>query len=150
MNKVMFIRQGQIVLGAVLLLGIAATGLYLKHTESKSASTMSAGVERTFHMVTGEYKTTLPDGKEMEAYRWDPGQIIVKKNEKVTLRILGVNGSSHKFIIEGTNISNEVKKGKETVVSFTMQKEGTYRIICTDHPDAAHSGPMIGYITVLP
>jgi heme/copper-type cytochrome/quinol oxidase subunit 2 len=148
MNKVMFIRRGQIVLGAFLLLAIAVTGMYLKHTESQSASAV-AGSERTIHMVTGEYKTTMPDGKEMEAYRWDPGTIVVKKGEKINLSILGVNGASHKFFIESTNIRAEVKKGKETVVSFTMAKEGTYRIICTDHPDAQHNGPMIGYIIVL-
>ncbi|KIL40023.1 hypothetical protein SD70_16720 [Gordoniibacillus kamchatkensis] len=147
MNKVMFIRRGQIVLGAILLCAIAVTGLYLKHSESKAASAGMGG-ERTIHLVTGEFKTTMPDGKEMEAYRWDPGTIPVKKGEKINLSILGVNGASHKFFIEGLNVKGEVKKGKETVVSFTAMKEGTYRIICTDHPDAAHNGPMIGYIVV--
>lgn len=147
MNKVMFIRRGQIVLGGFLLFAIAVTGLYLKHSESKSASA-GIGGERTIHMVTGEFKTTLPDGKEIEAYRWDPGTIAVKKGEKINLSIFGVNGASHKFFIEGLNVKSEVKKGKETIVSFTAMKEGTYRIICTDHPDIAHSGPMIGYIVV--
>jgi heme/copper-type cytochrome/quinol oxidase subunit 2 len=146
-NKVLFIRKGQIVLGAILLIAIACTGIYLKHSESQAASA-AMGAERTYHMVTGEFKTTTPDGKELEAYRWDPGTIYVKKGEKVTLNILGINGASHSFFIEGMNIKGEVKKGKETTVSFSPQKEGTYRIICTDHPDAAHNGPMIGYIVV--
>jgi heme/copper-type cytochrome/quinol oxidase subunit 2 len=59
-----------------------------------------------------------------------------------------VNGDSHPFIIEGLNVKGEVKKGKETVVSFTAQKEGIYRIICTTHSDIAHNGPMVGYIVV--
>jgi heme/copper-type cytochrome/quinol oxidase subunit 2 len=143
----MFIRRGQIVLGAFLLLAIAATGLYLKHTETQSASAGMGG-ERVFHLVTGEFETTMPDGKKLEAYRWDPGTIYAKKNEKVTLSIYGVSGASHHFIIDGLNVKGEVKKGKETVVSFTPTAEGTYRIICTDHTDFAHNGPMIGYIVV--
>jgi heme/copper-type cytochrome/quinol oxidase subunit 2 len=135
------------VLGAFLLLAIAATGMYLKHTETQSASA-GIGGERIIHMVTGEYETTMPDGKKLEAYRWDPGTIVVKKNEKVTLSIFGVSGASHSFFIEGMNVKGDVKKGKETVVSFTPTQEGTYRIICTDHPDYAHNGPMIGYIVV--
>lgn len=148
MNKVMFIRKGQIVLGGFLLVAIACTGLYLKHTESKAA-TAAMGSERTYHMVTGEFKSTTPDGKEIEAYRWSPDTIVVRKGEKVTLSIYGVNGASHSFFIEGMNVKGEVKKGKETTVSFSAQKEGTYRIICTDHPDYAHHGPMIGYIVVI-
>jgi heme/copper-type cytochrome/quinol oxidase subunit 2 len=147
MNKVMFIRRGQIVLGAFLLLAIAVTGLYLKHAESQAASA-GIGGERTVHLVTAEFTTTMPDGKQIEAYRWDPGTVVVKKGEKINLSIYGVNGAAHSFFIEGMNVKGEVKKGKETVVSFTPMKEGTYRIICTDHPDIAHNGPMIGYIVV--
>jgi plastocyanin len=107
-----------------------------------------AGGKKLFHLVTGEFKSTLPDGTEIESYRWDPGTILVEKGDTVTLKIRGVNGESHPFIIEGMNVKGEVKKGQETVVTFTAAKEGTYRIICLTHPDAAHNGPMIGYIIV--
>jgi plastocyanin len=107
-----------------------------------------AGGKKTFHMVTGEFKSTLPDGTEIEAYRWDPGTILVEKGDTVTLKIRGINGASHPFIIEGLNVKGEVKKGQETVVTFEAAKEGTYRIICLTHPDASQNGPMIGYIIV--
>jgi plastocyanin len=107
-----------------------------------------AGAKKTFHLVTGEFKSTLKDGTEIEAYRWDPGLIVVEKGDTVKLKIRGVNGESHPFIIEGLNIQGEVKKGQETTVSFTAAKEGLYRIICLTHPDAALNGPMIGYIVV--
>ncbi|MEW8988122.1 MAG: cupredoxin domain-containing protein, partial [Bacillus sp. (in: firmicutes)] len=91
---------------------------------------------REIHMVTGEFKSTMEDGKEIEAYRWDPGTIFLEKGEKVSLKILGVNGKEHPFIIEGTDIKGVVKKGKETVVPLQFDKEGTYRLICLTHPSA--------------
>lgn len=104
--------------------------------------------ERLIHLVTGEFKTTAEGGKTIEAYRWDPGTIFVEKGERIKLIIYGVNGESHPFIIEGTDIKGEVKKGKETVVRFQAEKEGVYRLICLTHPDKDHSGPMIAYIVV--
>jgi plastocyanin len=103
---------------------------------------------REIHLVTGEFKSTMEDGKEIEAYRWDPGTIFLEKGEKVSLKILGVNGKEHPFIIEGTDIKGVVKKGKETVVPLQFDKEGTYRLICLTHPTAEHNGPMIAYIVV--
>ncbi|MFD1737244.1 cupredoxin domain-containing protein [Bacillus salitolerans] len=102
----------------------------------------------TFHMVTGEFSTTTESGKEIEAYRWDPGTIVVPMGKEITLTILGVNGKEHPFFIEGTNVKGTVKKGEETVVTMKFSKEGTYRLICTAHPDKEHNGPMIAYIVV--
>lgn len=103
---------------------------------------------REIHLVTGEFKSNTDDGKEIEAYRWDPGTIFVEKGEKISLKILGVNGKEHPFIIEGTEIKGVVKKGEETVVPLQFDKEGTYRLICLTHPSAEHNGPMIAYIVV--
>ncbi|MBT2677937.1 cupredoxin domain-containing protein [Bacillus sp. ISL-35] len=103
---------------------------------------------REIHLVTGEFKSKTDDGKEIEAYRWDPGTIFIEKGEKVSLNILGVNGKEHPFIIEGTEIKGVVKKGEETVVPLQFDKEGTYRLICLTHPSAEHNGPMIAYIVV--
>ncbi|MDZ5474509.1 cupredoxin domain-containing protein [Bacillus sp. 31A1R] len=103
---------------------------------------------RVIHMVTGEFKSTTEDGKEIEAYRWDPGTILINKGEKVKLVIYGVNGKEHPFMIEGTNIKGTVKKGEETVVDLQFDQEGTYRLICLTHPDKNSSGPMIAYIVV--
>ncbi|WP_456279140.1 cupredoxin domain-containing protein [Bacillus sp. AK128] len=102
----------------------------------------------TFHMVTGEFSSKTDDGKEIESYRFDPGTIVVPKNEEITLSIFGVNGKEHPFFIEGTNAKGVVKKGEETVLRLTFSKEGTYRLICTAHADIDHNGPMIAYIVV--
>lgn len=100
------------------------------------------------NMVTGEFSTKTEDGREIEAYRWDPGTINVPAGEEVTLSIYGVNGKEHPFIIEGTQIKGTVKKGEETLVKVKFEKEGIYRLICLTHPDKEHNGPMIAYIVV--
>lgn len=135
-------------LGVIVFLAIIGS-LWLS---MKSDATPTIGGQseqvREIHMVTGEFKSTTEDGKEIEAYRWDPGTIVLEKGEKVLLKILGVNGKEHPFIIEGTEIKGVVKKGEETEVPLQFEKEGTYRLICLSHPSAEHNGPMIAYIVV--
>lgn len=99
---------------------------------------------RDIHLITAEFKTTI-DGKEIEAYRWDPGMIPIEKGEKVNLKIFGINGTEHPFYIEGTDIKGTVRKGQETVVPLQFKEEGVYKIVCTLHQGHA---PMIGYIIV--
>jgi heme/copper-type cytochrome/quinol oxidase subunit 2 len=130
-----------------LMIGLGYFYINAQTSQSVEGQPVQETQERVIHMVTGEFKTQK-DGKEIEAYRWDPGTIIVNKGEKVTLRIYGVNGDRHPFIIEGLNIKDEVTKGNETVISFTPEKKGIYRIICLTHPDIENNGPMIGYIVV--
>jgi heme/copper-type cytochrome/quinol oxidase subunit 2 len=149
MFKSLVIRKAHLVATGFILLVVLAAILFFTKKDSIVSTIAPAGQERTFQMVTTEFKTTTKDGKQIEAYRWDPGTIVVKKGEKVKLNIYGVNGETHPFLIEGLNIKGEVKKGKETVVSFTADKPGTYRIICLTHPDISHEGPMVGYIEVL-
>ncbi len=148
MSKVFIINKRHAMMTAAALILVLAAALYLNR--ERTVPTLAEQVDRgrTIHLVTGEFKTQTSDGREIEAYRWDPGTIVVQKGEKINLSIFGVNGASHPFIIEGLNVKGEIKKGKETIVSFTAEKEGTYRIICLTHPDIAHNGPMIGYIVV--
>jgi heme/copper-type cytochrome/quinol oxidase subunit 2 len=103
---------------------------------------------RDIHIVTGEFYGKNAVGKEIEAYRWDSGTIIVQKGERVRLNILGISGKEHPFIIEGTNIKGTVKQGEETIVPIQFDEEGVYRLICLTHPDKLHNGPMIAYIIV--
>jgi heme/copper-type cytochrome/quinol oxidase subunit 2 len=149
MAKVLVVRRKPLHFAAAALLILAGCAAYFgwQGAGTKPVGGLPDG-ERVIHMVTTEFKSTTADGKPMEAYRWDPGTIVVEKDEKVKLVLYGVNGESHPFYIEGTNIKGEVRKGKETAVHFQASKEGTYRIICLTHPDKDHNGPMIGYIVV--
>jgi len=103
---------------------------------------------REIHLIPNELKTKTEDGKEIEIYRWDPGTIFVKKGEKINLKLFGVYGKEHPFIIEGTDIQGTVKKGEETVIPVKFDKEGIYRLICVTHLDYDHHGPMIAHIIV--
>lgn len=147
MSQVWIIKRKHLYLAAVVLLLLLSGVLYMNR-EKIVPTLAEPAPERTIQMVVGEFKSTTKDGKTIEAYRWDPGTVFIEKGERIKLSIYGVNGESHPFLIEGLNISGEVKKGKETIVHFTADQEGTYRIICMTHTDIAHSGPMIGYLVV--
>ncbi|MEH7547627.1 MULTISPECIES: cupredoxin domain-containing protein [Bacillaceae] len=135
-------------LAVVIVLASISAWFMLKAGDTTVFNQHQEGKIRQIHMVTGEFKTTMKDGKEIEAYRWDPGTIVLKKGEKVNLIISGINGTEHPFYIEGTTLKGTVKKGQDTLVPLQFQKEGTFRLICEVHPDRAHNGPMIAYIVV--
>lgn len=147
--RIVVVRRWQLLALAVGIGVVAITTLLWERgiTAALPADAMPVG-ERVVHMVTGEFSATMEDGREIEAYRWDPGTIFVNKGENVKLKIYGVNGAHHPFIIEGLDIEGVVTKGKETVVRFHASREGIFRLICTTHPDPASNGPMIAYIIV--
>lgn len=146
---------------AIAMFAIMLTVAYIRWEQSNPVAS-PVGEEQTFHIVTGEFKTTTAAGKQIEVYRWDPGMIYAKVGEPLKLIIHGVNGAHHQFYIEGTEVRGEVLKGQETIVNFTPAKKGTYRLICTTHPgqessvsadgavnqDISSDAPMIGYIVV--
>lgn len=131
----------------ILAVSVGSTLLFLNKSETVFSIQEEENV-REIHMVTGEFKASLQNGKEIEAYRWDPGTIVISKGERVNLIIYGVNGAEHPFFIEGTDIKGVVKKGEETVIPLHFTKEGTYRLICHTHETKEKNGPMIGYIVV--
>ncbi|WP_054634860.1 cupredoxin domain-containing protein [Thalassobacillus sp. C254] len=116
--------------------------------EVQSYETAGPAEEFEIQMVTTEFKTTTEDGKEIEAYRWDPGTIVIPKNKQVKLKIYGVNGKEHPFMIEGTDIKGTVKKGEETEIDLHFTESGIYRLICLTHSHHDDNGPMVGYIVV--
>ncbi len=103
---------------------------------------------QTIHMVTDEIEMISDNGEKHEVYRWDPSTIFVEKGKKLELRMYGVHGKEHPFYIEGTDVKGTISKGKESVVSVSFDKEGTYRIVCTLHSNHDQSGPMVAYIVV--
>ncbi|WP_445491279.1 cupredoxin domain-containing protein [Niallia sp. 03133] len=146
--RIVFIEKKWFIFLAICIL-LFVGGWFLGRPEAiETTGSLTTAKKITINMVTGEFKSTMVDGKEIEAYRWDPGTIYVPKGEAVLLSIYGVNGKEHPFYIEGTNIKGTVKKGKETVLNLRFKKEGVYRLICTTHHDINHNGPMIAYIIV--
>ena len=87
-----------------------------------------------------------------QTYRYEPGTIVVNRGDEVELRIWGVNGSQHPTTIERYAEAPEGElgaftpmRGQLTVVNFTADKAGSFKMICQIH------GPsMETLITVLP
>ncbi|MBM6619458.1 cupredoxin domain-containing protein [Bacillus suaedaesalsae] len=148
--KFIIIKRSWIITGFLMLIILISGIIYFNPTSIPVTKETLAEEHEvySFHMVTGEFSGKTDDGKELEAYRFDPGTIVVPAGKDIKLSILGVNGKEHPFFIEGTNAKGNVKKGEETVLNLNFKKEGTYRLICTAHPDKEHNGPMIGYIIV--
>jgi nitrosocyanin len=91
-----------------------------------------------------EHKATI-DNQAVELYRWDPGQIVVKKGETIRLHLHGFHGKEHHFSIPEFQITGMLKKGEVKTVEFRAKRVGTFEIICHSH----QTPPMIGYITVV-
>lgn len=150
MSKIVVLSRKKIQFYTILAVAVILAGAYIGWQRSTAATAPPAAGDnvRVIQLVTGEFTATSDNGKKLEAYRFDPGTVVVNKDEPVELRITGVNGQSHPFIIEGLGISAEVKKGKTTIVRFTPKEEGIYRIICETHVDPQSGGPMVGYLVV--
>lgn len=81
-----------------------------------------------------------------KAKLWLPSTIVVKKGDKVrlTLKNMIVGDADkpdtliHGFAIDEMSLAKVVKNGEETVVEFTADKAGVFRMYCQLH--AAHIG----------
>lgn len=81
----------------------------------------------------------------IETYRWLPSEITVTQGDTVTLEALGVNGALHPATIEGYDVSFDVKRGEVSQATFTADKAGVFKIVCS-----AHQPSMTGTLIVLP
>lgn len=136
------------------LLVITATFIFVVNpldwvSQQASTSQSSQTTDKTFHIVTGEFKTTTDDGQELEVYRFSPGHLTVNKGDQVTLNIHGVNGHEHQFQLDAFGVSGTVEQGKTTSVTFNADKPGTFELVCDNHATHEQGGPMVAYITVL-
>lgn len=151
MSRFWIISRKQLKIGAIVFTTILITAAFWRYETIRSKDTAETSLQptRVLHMVTAEFKSKLDNGQEIEVYQFVPGTVHAKAGERVELRIRGVNGEKHDFVIEGTDLKGSIEKNKETVITFTA-KEGIHRLVCLTHPDMKHGGPMIGYIIVNP
>jgi heme/copper-type cytochrome/quinol oxidase subunit 2 len=148
MSRIVILSRKKIQFYTIMAAVVILAGAYIGWQQSKPALSSAGNNTRVIQLVTGEFTALSDSGQKLESYRWDPGTVVVKKGEHVELRISGINGQSHPFVIEGLNISGEVHKGKTTIVRFTPKDEGIYAIVCQTHADPKSGGPMVGYLVV--
>lgn len=115
---------------------------------------------REFLIATGEWDTVPKerDGKpaaytdrghkrdansKLERYTFDPGFIMVKKGDCVTLRIHSVKGSHHNVTIEGTEIGSEkaqIIDDKGTVVATAVKRPSPNKF---ENPETLKDGEFV-------
>ncbi len=123
---------------------------------------MAQAAEKTFEVVTGEWKWTAKTGeapvtnrgkgttKKIERYVFNPGFIMVNKGDSVTLRIHDVKGSKHQIKSEALGIPETlVQRGEMKTIKFTANTAGTFVIDCGNHIDETKEGPMELYVYVV-
>ena len=94
--------------------------------------------ERELHAVNINY-----EGNNV----WTPGTYVVKKGEKVRLKLFNrvkADPNVHGFAIDEFNVKVDVYRDKPETVEFVADKAGVFRIWCHLHP--AH---LVGQFVVL-
>lgn len=104
----------------------------------------------TYQVVTNEIAAKQADGTTVEVYRFDPGVWVVQQGDQVALKIRGVKGHDHPILLEDYHLKTVVHRNQVTDMRFIATKPGMFRLLCTAHADAAHQGPMEGYLIVVP
>lgn len=123
-----------------------ATGLFALGNTLPAAHAESVGYE----IVTNEIAAKQTDGSKVEVYRFDPGVFVVTQGDDVTLRFRGIKGQDHPVVLEDYNLKTVIHRTQVTSLHFKATKPGMFRLVCTLHADAAHEGPMEGYLIVVP
>jgi len=70
---------------------------------------------------------------EAVSYRWEPGTIIARQGEEITLEIFGINGRRHDVTVEAFGQSATVERGRLARVTFTPDRTGMFTVVCTIH-----------------
>lgn len=82
---------------------------------------------------------------EVAVYLFEPRQIFVDEGDEVTLEFVGINGARHPTTIEAYGQVFELKRGHVHRVTFTADKPGRHRIVCS-----AHLPTMVSELIVAP
>jgi len=147
--------------GLVLLVSIVASiaqaggsetrrRIYMSAIEYKGgASTVDeayppAAVEGTRELAPlgGGYGLKEPDATgrwEVESYRFEPGFLVAKLGERITLEIVGINGALHDISLtspSGASVDLVVTRGRLTRVLFRANELGMWKLVCHTHPPA--------------
>jgi len=153
-------KRGLLSAGVVAAAFVALSGiawLVTGNGADQSGAAAATGARRVIYMSAVEYKggtdaepfpaATAPAGGgyiikppdangrwETSTYRWEPGVVVANQGDEVELWIWGVNGAQHPSTIEGYVPEFTVTRGNLTVLKFTADKAGTFRITCHAHP----------------
>ena len=127
----------------------ATRTIYMAAVEPKGGTGVSSEPFPTAALPGGGgYVLKAPDSTgrwEVSTYQWQPGFIVARQGEQVTLEIIGINGADHVSALPPFVEKFTVKRGQITRVSFTANRAGVFPILCVNHQPS-----MTGYLTILP
>lgn len=112
---------GALALAMVVLVAARSEG------QSPEASPAAEAEPKSFTMVNIKYEGTNV---------WVPGPIIVKKGDKVKIRLINNvkdDPAEHGFAIEEFKVQAVVKRGEPQTVEFTADKAGIFKTSCHLH-----------------
>lgn len=143
--------KGKVWLTVIMIVG--AVGL---------AASAAFAETREFLIVTNEIKWKAKSGeapvadrnrgsvKEIERYTFEPGFLVVNKDDKVVLRIHAIKGSKHIIEVPAFKTGETlIRRGQERTVTFVADKAGVFKIKCNNHKNPNKEGPMVGYLYVM-
>jgi len=127
----------------------ATRTIYMAAVEPKGGTGVSSEPFPTAALPGGGgYVLKAPDSTgrwEVSTYQWQPGFVVAREGEQVTLEIIGINGADHVSALPPFVEKFTVKRGQITRVSFTANRAGVFPILCVNHQPS-----MTGYLTILP
>jgi len=159
-----------LLIGVVALLALAVAGvtqapagearrtIYMSAVEYKGGANVTAepyppaaepGTRELGPLGDG-YLLKDPDATgrwEVESYRWEPGLVVAREGERLTLEIVGINGARHDAMVvspTGSQIPFVVTRGRLTLVRLRVDEPGIWRFVCSTHTPG-----MTGEIVVL-
>lgn len=148
MAKILVFRRSTLIMFGIMFVALVLGSLYVSKYFSSDRPASAQATTSQYHIAVVEFESKTSEGKPYEVYRFDPGTLYVQHGQQVTLTFHGVHGSQHPFVIEGYNIQGMINKGESKSVTFTADRKGTYRIICTAHTEHSNHVPMIAYLDV--
>ena len=127
----------------------ATRTIYMAAVEPKGGTGISSEPFPTAALPGGGgYVLKAPDSTgrwEVSTYQWQPGFVMARQGEQVTLEIIGINGAEHVSSLPPYVQTFTVKRGQITRVTFTANRAGVFPILCVSHQPS-----MTGYLVVLP
>ena len=88
------------------------------------------------HTATGAVKEFKITAKQ---FQFDPATIEVNKGDRVRLLVTSID-VPHGIAIKEYGINQRLDVGKEAVIEFTADKDGTFTVFCSVFCGSGHSG----------
>ena len=114
----------------------------------------TSAVQTSQEPAPAQQPSTVTHGEvkeiDMTAKKWEfnPDRIDVKKGDTVRLKIRSLD-VTHGFALPQFNVDERLIEGKETIIEFTADKEGTFDFYCSVFCGEGH-GSMRGTLVVSP